>query len=60
MVPGADLRASAGPVASGETVIDRVYRGYEGIVEKLQGIDWAIERVRVQPCLAGPALSKCV
>jgi UDP-N-acetylglucosamine 1-carboxyvinyltransferase len=35
-------------VASGETVIDRVYhidRGYEGIVEKLQGVGAAIERV---------------
>ena len=52
-VQASDLRASAGLVlaalvASGETVIDRVYhidRGYEGIVEKLQGIGAAIERV---------------
>jgi UDP-N-acetylglucosamine 1-carboxyvinyltransferase len=52
-VQASDLRASAGLVlaalvASGETVIDRVYhidRGYEGIVEKLQGVGAAIERV---------------
>src|SRR6266481_5449524 len=54
-VQASDLRASAGLVlaalvASGETVIDRVYhidRGYEGIVEKLQGVGAAIERVHV-------------
>jgi UDP-N-acetylglucosamine 1-carboxyvinyltransferase len=52
-VQASDLRASAGLVlaglvASGETIIDRVYhidRGYEGIVEKLQGVGAAIERV---------------
>jgi UDP-N-acetylglucosamine 1-carboxyvinyltransferase len=52
-VQASDLRASAGLVlaglvASGETVIDRVYhidRGYEGIVEKLQGVGATIERV---------------
>jgi UDP-N-acetylglucosamine 1-carboxyvinyltransferase len=36
-------------VASGETVIDRVYhidRGYEGIVEKLRGVGADIERVQ--------------
>jgi UDP-N-acetylglucosamine 1-carboxyvinyltransferase len=38
----------AGLVASGETVIDRVYhidRGYEGIVEKLRVVGADIERV---------------
>jgi UDP-N-acetylglucosamine 1-carboxyvinyltransferase len=53
VVQASDLRASAGLVlaglvASGETVIDRVYhidRGYEGIVEKLQGVGADIERV---------------
>jgi UDP-N-acetylglucosamine 1-carboxyvinyltransferase len=53
-VQASDLRASAGLVlagliASGETVIDRVYhidRGYERIVEKLQGVGADIERVR--------------
>jgi UDP-N-acetylglucosamine 1-carboxyvinyltransferase len=52
-VQASDLRASAGLVlaglvASGETIIDRVYhidRGYEGIVEKLQGVGAEIERV---------------
>ena len=52
-VQASDLRASAGLVlaglvASGETVIDRVYhidRGYEGIVRKLQGVGADIERV---------------
>jgi UDP-N-acetylglucosamine 1-carboxyvinyltransferase len=52
-VQASDLRASAGLVlaglvASGETMIERVYhidRGYEGIVEKLQGVGAAIERV---------------
>jgi UDP-N-acetylglucosamine 1-carboxyvinyltransferase len=52
-VQASDLRASAGLVlaglvASGETVIDRVYhidRGYEGIVEKLRGVGADIERV---------------
>jgi len=48
-----DLRASAGLVlaglvAAGETIIDRVYhidRGYERIVEKLQGVGADIERL---------------
>jgi UDP-N-acetylglucosamine 1-carboxyvinyltransferase len=52
-VQASDLRASAGLVlaglvASGETVIERVYhidRGYEGIVEKLQAVGADIERV---------------
>jgi len=52
-VQASDLRASAGLVlaglvASGETIIDRVYhidRGYEGIVEKLRGVGANIERV---------------
>jgi UDP-N-acetylglucosamine 1-carboxyvinyltransferase len=52
-VQASDLRASAGLVlaglvASGETMIERVYhidRGYEGIVEKLQGVGAEIERV---------------
>jgi UDP-N-acetylglucosamine 1-carboxyvinyltransferase len=52
-VQASDLRASAGLVlaglvARGETIIDRVYhidRGYQGIVEKLQGVGAAIERV---------------
>jgi UDP-N-acetylglucosamine 1-carboxyvinyltransferase len=52
-VIASDLRASAslvlaGLVAEGETLIDRVYhidRGYEGIVEKLQGVGADIERV---------------
>jgi UDP-N-acetylglucosamine 1-carboxyvinyltransferase len=52
-VQASDLRASAGLVlaglvASGETMIDRVYhidRGYEGIVEKLRGVGADIERV---------------
>ncbi len=52
-VQASDLRASAGLVlaglvASGETIIDRVYhidRGYEGIVEKLRGVGAEIERV---------------
>jgi len=58
VVQASDLRASAGLVlaglvASGETIIDRVYhidRGYEGIVEKLCAIGAQIERVH------GPAL----
>ena len=53
-VQASDLRASAGLVlaglvASGETIIDRVYhidRGYEGIVEKLRGVGADIERVQ--------------
>ena len=53
VVQASDLRASAGLVlaglvASGETMIERVYhidRGYEGIVEKLQGVGADIERV---------------
>jgi UDP-N-acetylglucosamine 1-carboxyvinyltransferase len=52
-VQASDLRASAGLVlaglvASGETIIERVYhidRGYEGIVEKLRGVGANIERV---------------
>jgi UDP-N-acetylglucosamine 1-carboxyvinyltransferase len=52
-VQASDLRASAGLVlaalvAEGETLIDRVYhidRGYEGIVEKLQGLGADIERL---------------
>ena len=52
-VQASDLRASAGLVlaglvARGETIIDRVYhidRGYERIVEKLQGVGARIERV---------------
>jgi UDP-N-acetylglucosamine 1-carboxyvinyltransferase len=52
-VQASDLRASAGLVlaglvASGETVIDRVYhidRGYERIVEKLREVGADIERV---------------
>lgn len=38
-----------GLVASGETLIDRVYHidlGYEGIVEKLRAVGTQIERVR--------------
>ena len=53
VVQASDLRASAGLVlaglvASGETLIERVYhidRGYEGIVEKLRGAGADIERV---------------
>ena len=53
IVQASDLRASAGLVlaglvAEGETVIDRVYhidRGYERIVEKLQGVGADIERI---------------
>jgi UDP-N-acetylglucosamine 1-carboxyvinyltransferase len=52
-VQASDLRASAGLVlaglvASGATIIERVYhidRGYEGIVEKLRGVGANIERV---------------
>src|SRR5712692_7110405 len=52
-VQASDLRASAGLVlaglvASGKTMIERVYhidRGYEGIVEKLRGVGADIERV---------------
>jgi UDP-N-acetylglucosamine 1-carboxyvinyltransferase len=52
-VIASDLRASAslvlaGLVASGETLIDRVYhidRGYEHIVEKLRGLGAQIERL---------------
>jgi UDP-N-acetylglucosamine 1-carboxyvinyltransferase len=52
-VQASDLRASAGLVlaalvASGETIIDRVYhidRGYERIVEKLRAVGADIERV---------------
>ncbi len=53
VVQASDLRASAGLVlaaliASGETVIDRVYhidRGYERIVEKLSALGADIERL---------------
>ena len=53
-VIASDLRASAslvlaGLIASGETLIDRVYhidRGYERIVEKLSAVGAQIERVR--------------
>jgi UDP-N-acetylglucosamine 1-carboxyvinyltransferase len=52
-VQASDLRASAGLVlaalvASGETIIDRVYhidRGYEHIVEKLRSVGADIERL---------------
>jgi UDP-N-acetylglucosamine 1-carboxyvinyltransferase len=52
-VQASDLRASAGLVlaglvASGETIIDRVYhidRGYERIVEKLRAVGADIERI---------------
>jgi UDP-N-acetylglucosamine 1-carboxyvinyltransferase len=52
-VQASDLRASAGLVlaglvASGQTIIDRVYhidRGYERIVEKLQAVGADIERL---------------
>ncbi len=52
-VQASDLRASAGLVlaglvASGETIIDRVYhidRGYEGIVEKLRSVGADMERL---------------
>jgi UDP-N-acetylglucosamine 1-carboxyvinyltransferase len=52
-VQASDLRASAGLVlaglvASGETIIERVYhidRGYEGIVEKMRGVGAEIERI---------------
>jgi UDP-N-acetylglucosamine 1-carboxyvinyltransferase len=56
VVQASDLRASAGLVlaaliASGETIIDRVYhidRGYERIVEKLADLGAAIERLHVK------------
>jgi UDP-N-acetylglucosamine 1-carboxyvinyltransferase len=56
VVQASDLRASAGLVlaaliASGETVIDRVYhidRGYERIVEKLSAIGADIERLHTK------------
>jgi UDP-N-acetylglucosamine 1-carboxyvinyltransferase len=52
-VQASDLRASAGLVlaglvATGETIIDRVYhidRGYEGIVEKLSSVGADITRI---------------
>jgi len=55
-VQASDLRASAGLVlaaliASGETIIDRVYhidRGYERIVEKLAALGADIERFHVK------------
>jgi len=55
-VQASDLRASAGLVlaalvASGETIIDRVYhidRGYERIVEKLRAAGADIERVHAK------------
>jgi UDP-N-acetylglucosamine 1-carboxyvinyltransferase len=54
-VQASDLRASAGLVlaglvASGETIIDRVYhidRGYEQIVEKLCSVGADIERLHI-------------
>jgi UDP-N-acetylglucosamine 1-carboxyvinyltransferase len=57
VVQASDLRASAGLVlaaliADGDTTIERVYhidRGYEGIVEKLQGVEADIERVHPIP-----------
>jgi UDP-N-acetylglucosamine 1-carboxyvinyltransferase len=56
VVQASDLRASAGLVlaaliASGETIIDRVYhidRGYERIVEKLASLGADIERLHVK------------
>jgi UDP-N-acetylglucosamine 1-carboxyvinyltransferase len=56
-VQASDLRASAGLVlaglvATGETVVDRVYhidRGYERIVEKLRGVGADIERIHATP-----------
>jgi UDP-N-acetylglucosamine 1-carboxyvinyltransferase len=53
-VQASDLRASAGLVlaglvATGETIIDRVYhidRGYERIVEKLKAVGATIERLQ--------------
>jgi UDP-N-acetylglucosamine 1-carboxyvinyltransferase len=56
VVQASDLRASAGLVlaaliASGETIIDRVYhidRGYERIVEKLSTVGADIERLHVK------------
>ena len=53
-VMATDLRASvslviAGLVASGETIVNRVYhldRGYERLEEKLSGCGARIERVR--------------
>jgi UDP-N-acetylglucosamine 1-carboxyvinyltransferase len=56
VVQASDLRASAGLVlaglvASGETVIDRVYhidRGYERIVEKLCSVGADIERLHIK------------
>ena len=60
-VQASDLRASAGLVlaglvASGETLIDRVYhidRGYEGIVEKLRGLGADITRIHTRPDSSG-------
>ncbi|HVM75053.1 MAG TPA: UDP-N-acetylglucosamine 1-carboxyvinyltransferase [Candidatus Saccharimonadales bacterium] len=57
IVQASDLRASAGLVlagliASGETIIDRVYhidRGYERIVEKLSALGADISRLRASP-----------
>jgi UDP-N-acetylglucosamine 1-carboxyvinyltransferase len=56
IVQASDLRASAGLVlagliASGETIIDRVYhidRGYERIVEKLSALGADISRLRAR------------
>jgi UDP-N-acetylglucosamine 1-carboxyvinyltransferase len=56
VVQASDLRASAGLVlaalvASGETVIERVYhidRGYEHIVEKLSGLGADIQRIHAK------------
>ncbi len=54
-VMATDLRASAslilaGLVAEGETKVDRIYhldRGYENLVEKLQGLGADVERLRL-------------
>ncbi|HTQ96582.1 MAG TPA: UDP-N-acetylglucosamine 1-carboxyvinyltransferase [Candidatus Acidoferrum sp.] len=56
VVQASDLRASAGLVlaalvASGETIIERVYhidRGYEHIVEKLSGLGADIQRIHAK------------
>jgi len=53
-VMATDLRASAslviaGLVASGDTIVDRIYhidRGYEQIEHKLQGLGAHIERIQ--------------
>ena len=48
-VMATDLRASAGLVADGETLVDRIYhldRGYDQMETKLRGIGADIERVK--------------